>query len=224
MIARTMRVLLGLLILTDAGVVAQRQTAVDLLITGGRVLDGAGNPWVQYDIGIRGDTIVFVGHAAAAGVTGRETINADQLLVTPGFWDVHSHAALDSPDGRQARPQLYQGITTVLLGIDGAGTDRLGEVFESYGKNGIAVNAMHYVGQGAARRVVMGNVDREPTPAELDTMKQFIARGMEQGAIGMSTGLFYAPGAARSRTSRRDAESVAARCHCRARSSDPRPS
>ncbi len=194
MIARTMRVLLGLLILTDAGVVAQRQTAVDLLITGGRVLDGAGNPWVQYDIGVRGDTIVFVGHAAAAGVTGREKINADQLLVTPGFWDVHSHAALDSPDGRQARPQLYQGITTVLLGIDGAGTDRVGEVFESYGKNGIAVNAMHYVGQGAARWAVMGHVDREPTPEELDTMQRFVARGMEQGAIGMSTGLFYAPG------------------------------
>ena len=70
----------------------------------------------------------------------------------------------------------------------------LGDVFESYAKNGIAVNAMHYVGQGAARRVVMGNADREPTPAELDAMKQFIARGMEQGAIGMSTGLFYAPG------------------------------
>ena len=194
MTARAMRVFLGLLMLTGTGAVAQRQTAVDLLITGGRVLDGAGNPWIQYDIGIRGDTIVFVGHAAAAGVTGHETIDASRLLVTPGFWDVHSHAALDSPDGRQARPQLYQGITTVLLGVDGSGTDKLGEVFESYRRNGIAVNAMHYVGQGAARRVVMGNADREPTPAELDTMKQFIAHGMEQGAVGMSTGLFYAPG------------------------------
>jgi N-acyl-D-amino-acid deacylase len=189
-----MRVLVGLLMLASTAAIAQRPSTVDVLITGGRVLDGAGNPGIQYDIGVVADTIVFVGHAAAAGVTGRDTINADKLLVMPGFWDVHSHATLDSPDGRQARPQLYQGITTVLLGVDGAGTDRLGEVFESYAKNGIAVNAMHYVGQGAARRAVMGNADREPTMAELDMMKEFIARGMEQGAIGMSTGLFYAPG------------------------------
>lgn len=194
MIGREMRVLVGLLLVAATGTMAQPESAVDVLIRGGRVLDGAGNPWSQYDIGVRGDTIVFVGHAAAAGVTGRETIEASGLLVTPGFWDVHSHAALDTPDGRLARPQLYQGITTVLLGIDGAGTDALRDVFASYAQNGIAVNAMHYVGQGTARRVVMGNADREPTPAELESMKQFIARGMEQGAVGMSTGLFYAPG------------------------------
>lgn len=187
------RLLVALLAVGSIGALAQ-PPAVDLLITGGRVLDGAGNPWMPYDIGIRGDTIVFVGHAAAAGVTARETLEADGRLVTPGFWDVHSHASLESPDGRMAKPQLYQGITTVLLGVDGAGTDEVGEVFESYRKNGIAVNAMHYVGQGAARRVAMGSVDREPTPAELEAMKQFIARGMEQGAVGMSTGLFYAPG------------------------------
>lgn len=173
---------------------AQGGRPVDLLLTGARVLDGMGNPWVRQDVGISGDTIVFVGHAAAAAVTGRQQVAVDDLLLTPGFWDVHSHANLTSPDGRQAAPQLYQGITTVLLGVDGGGRNAVREIFDGYRRDGIAVNAMHYVGHGAARREAMGNADREPTPAELDAMKAYIRSGMEQGAIGLSTGLFYTPG------------------------------
>ncbi len=187
------RLALGLVAM-GALVSAQGPAAVDLLIAGGRVLDGGGNPWVQADVGIAGDTIIFVGHAAAAGVSARETIDASGLLVTPGFWDVHSHADLDTPNGRRALAPLYQGITTVVLGVDGGGTSNVRQILDGYLKDGIAVNAVRYVGQGAARREVMGTVDREPTPAELDRMKAYIARGMEEGAIGMSTGLFYAPG------------------------------
>jgi N-acyl-D-amino-acid deacylase len=173
---------------------AQGGRSVDLLLTSARVLDGMGNPWVRQDIGVTGDTIVFVGSAAAAGVKGRQTVALDGLVLTPGFWDVQSHANFDSGDGRLALPQLYQGITTVLLGVDGGGRNTIREIFAGYRTNGIAVNAIHYVGQGVARRQVMGNADREPTPAELDAMKAYIKRGMEEGAIGMSTGLFYAPG------------------------------
>jgi N-acyl-D-amino-acid deacylase len=186
--------LLLMLLLAAALVVAQAPVSVDVLIRAGKVLDGTGNPWVQHDVGISGEVIVFVGHAPSAGITGKEVIDAAGLLVTPGFWDVHSHADLDSENGRRALPQLYQGITTVVLGIDGGGVNTVREVFERYRKNGIAVNALRYVGQGAARRVVMGNADREPTAEELEQMKSYIARGMDEGAIGMSTGLFYAPG------------------------------
>ncbi|MBI2835565.1 MAG: amidohydrolase family protein, partial [Acidobacteria bacterium] len=173
---------------------AQPRTPVDVLLAGGTVLDGAGNPWIQQDVGLTGDTITFVGHAGAASVTARETIDVRGLLVTPGFWDVHSHADLDSANGRQALPQLYQGITTLLLGVDGGGRNTLAETYAKYKKAGIAVNAIHYVGHGAARGAVMGVADREPTAAELDKMKAYIAKGMEEGAIGMSTGLFYSPG------------------------------
>jgi N-acyl-D-amino-acid deacylase len=186
--------LLFLLALAAPRASQQAPAAVDVLIAGARVLDGSGNPWVQRDIGIVGDTIVFVGHAASAGLPAKETIDGSGQLVTPGFWDVHSHADLESENGRRALPQLYQGITTVVLGIDGGGENTVRQIFEHYRRDGIAVNALRYVGQGAARRTVMGNADREPTPEELEKMKAYIDRGMQEGAIGMSTGLFYAPG------------------------------
>lgn len=167
---------------------------VDLLLLGGKVLDGAGNPWVRQDIGVLGDRIAFLGNAAAAGVVAAETVDVSGLLVTPGFWDMHSHAGLDSERGRQALPQLYQGITTVVVGVDGGGPDSVAAILDGYRRNGTAVNAIRYVGQGAARGAVMGVEDREPTPEELDRMRAYVARGMEEGAFGLSTGLFYSPG------------------------------
>ncbi|HLE70709.1 MAG TPA: D-aminoacylase, partial [Vicinamibacteria bacterium] len=125
--------------------------AADILLTGGRILDGAGNPWVRADIAIREDRIVFVGDARVAGVEARETFDVSGLLVTPGLWDVHSHADLDTTEGKRALPLLYQGVTTVVLGIDGQGKNEIGSIFAEYERNGIAVNALRYVGHGPAR-------------------------------------------------------------------------
>jgi len=171
-----------------------QERVVDLLLLQGRVLDGAGNPWVIRDIGISGDRISFVGLASDAGVTARDTVDVTGLLVTPGFWDMHSHAELDKDFGRDALPFLYQGITTVVLGVDGDGASNITEIFDDYRRNGIGVNALHYVGHGTARGAVMGVADRPPTPAEMEAMKAYIRRGMGEGAIGLSTGLFYIPG------------------------------
>ncbi len=170
------------------------QRPLDLLLLNGHVLDGAGNPWVRQDVGIAGDRIQFVGNARDARVTARDTIDATGLLITPGLVDMHSHAVLDQPWGRTALPFIYQGITTVVIGVDGGGGSNVREIMDGYAKNGIAVNALRYVGQGAARGSVMGAVDRPPTEQEMTAMKAFIRRGMEEGAIGMSTGLFYVPG------------------------------
>ena len=167
---------------------------MDVLIVGGRVLDGAGNPWVFRDVGITGDRITFVGVARDARLSARDTIDATGLLVTPGLWDVHSHAELEEPWGKDARPFLHQGITTVVLGVDGGGTNEIGEVFALYRANGIGVNVLRYVGHGAARGSVMGNADRPPTAADIAAMKAFVRQGMEQGALGLSSGLFYTPG------------------------------
>jgi N-acyl-D-amino-acid deacylase len=169
--------------------------AADILLTGGRVLDGGGNPWVRADVAIRGDRIVFVGDARAGGVEARETIDVRGLLLTPGFWDVHSHADLDTTEGRRALPLLYQGVTTVVLGIDGLGTNDIRSIFAGYERDGIAVNALRYVGHGPARATAMGSsFDRAATPEEIRAMKAYVERGMEEGAIGFSTGLAYNPG------------------------------
>jgi N-acyl-D-amino-acid deacylase len=169
--------------------------AADILLTGGRVLDGAGNPWIHADVAIREDRIVFIGDARAAGVEARETIDVGGLLVAPGLWDVHSHADLETTEGRRALSLLYQGVTTVVLGIDGQGTNQIESVFADYERNGIAVNALRYVGHGPARAAAMGSsIDRAASPDEIRAMKAYVERGMEQGAIGFSTGLAYNPG------------------------------
>ncbi len=167
--------------------------AHDVLITGGRVLDGAGNPWVHADVAVSGDRIAFVGDAGAAGVVARDTVDARGLYVAPGFIDAHSHADLDSEYGRQALPQLYQGITTVIKGVDGGGSNEVAATFDRWRRQGIAINAAMYVGFGDARRAVLGRENRAPTPSELEGMKAYIRKGMEEGALGLSSGLFYVP-------------------------------
>jgi len=168
---------------------------LDLLITGGRVLDGSGNPAVHHDVGVQGDRITFVGQAESAGVDARDTLDASGLLLTPGFWDAHSHAELEAPHGRVALPLLHQGITTAVLGVDGFGGNNLSEVFSRYEESGIAVNAVHFVGHGAARSEVMGDdFGRSATAVEIERMKKYVARGLEEGAVGVSSGLAYNPG------------------------------
>ncbi|HEX6307541.1 MAG TPA: gamma-glutamyltransferase [Longimicrobiales bacterium] len=178
----------------EAAAAPARRDTVDILLLGGRVLDGAGNPWVRRDVGIRGDRIAFVGDAAIAGVSARDTADVRGLLVTPGFWDVHSHAELETPDGRTAAPQLFQGITTVVLGLDGAGEPNIDSVFAQYADAGIAVNALRFVGHGRVRRMVMGTENRAPTPDEMRRMQLLVDTAMQQGAFGLSSGLFYVPG------------------------------
>jgi N-acyl-D-amino-acid deacylase len=178
---------------TDAARNGASET-VDVLLIDGHMLDGAGNPWIAADIGIAGDRIAFIGNARVSGVRATDTLDVAGLLVTPGFWDAHSHAELETPEGRTALSFLHQGITTVVLGVDGDGDSNVGEIFAGYERDGIGVNALRYVGHGSARREAMGVADREPTAAEMARMEAFVERGMKEGAIGLSTGLFYSPG------------------------------
>lgn len=168
---------------------------VDILITGGQVFDGAGSPWVQRDIGITGDKITFVGRADMAGVVGKETIDAKGRAVTPGFIDMHSHADPDKPDDRKMLPQRYQGITTVVVGVDGYGKDTVADDFARYRQTGLGTNLITYVGFNDARQAVMGMSDKPATPEQIKAMQDYIDRGMHGGAFGMSSGLFYTPGA-----------------------------
>ncbi len=172
-----------------------RTSASDLLLLGGRVLDGTGADWVWQDLALTGDRISFAGRAGDANVQARDTLDVAGLLLTPGFWDVHNHADLDRPHGRTGLPLIYQGITTVIQGVDGGGANNLTEIFAGYLRDGVAVNVLRFVGHNAARTAVMGtDFGRVATAAEIDRMKGYVERGMVEGAVGFSSGLAYNPG------------------------------
>ena len=172
---------------------ASQPARLDVLIRNGRVLDGTGNPWRAVDIGIRGGRIVDMGRLPAA--TAARVIDAKGLTVSPGFIDVHSHAA-DGLAGplKEGRQLLAQGITTVALNPDGSGPIDLRAQHAGFEQRGVGVNVALYVPHGSIRREVVGMADRDPTPAELEQIVTLARRGMEAGGIGLSSGLYYAPG------------------------------
>ncbi|HSR40901.1 MAG TPA: amidohydrolase family protein, partial [Longimicrobiales bacterium] len=166
----------------------------DLLLLGGTVHDGSGAEPFTADVAVSGETISFVGDASAEGVEADDTVDVSGLMVTPGFIDMHSHAELDEAWGSESLPFLYQGITTVVLGVDGGGTPEVADRLALWERQGIGTNALTYVGHGAVRRRVMGEADRAPTADEMEEMKALVRTGMAEGAFGFSTGLFYVPG------------------------------
>lgn len=164
----------------------------DVLFTGGMVYDGSGSEAVQSDVGIKDGRIVAVGSLDPRNAV--EVVDVSGLAVAPGFIDAHSHAEIDEGWGRDARPFLAQGITTVALGLDGGGTWEIGSWLTAWERDGIGINGLAFVGHGAVRRAVIGLDDRAPSHDELERMKAMVRQGMEEGAFGLSTGLFYTPG------------------------------
>jgi N-acyl-D-aspartate/D-glutamate deacylase len=139
---------------------------------------------------------VFVGDARAAKVTAARTIDATGLIVAPGFIDPHTHTQSDlsNPAKRANLDYIMQGVTTVVTNNDGGGPVGIGALLARWDSGGIGTNAMLYVPQGSVRGQVMGMSDKPPTAAQLQQMKALVERGMREGAFGLSTGLYYAPG------------------------------
>jgi N-acyl-D-amino-acid deacylase len=165
----------------------------DLLIRNGRVLDGSGNPWQAADLAIAGDRIVAMGRLD--GASAARTIDAGGLTVTPGFIDVHSHASTGLAGAlREGRQLIAQGLTTVVLNPDGGGPVDIRGQRAGFERGGIGVNVALYTPHGSIRREVLGMADRAPTEAEVDRMVSLARTGMQAGAIGLSSGLYYAPG------------------------------
>ncbi len=167
----------------------------DVLILGGTVHDGTGRSGWDGAVAIRGDRIVHTG--TGAGWTARDTIDATGKIVAPGFIDPHVHASdlsIADPDTRRAAFALMQGVTTLLTGNDGGGSFEVTRTLDRFSTGGIGVNAGVLVGHGAVRGAVVGSADRAPTAAELDSMRVLVDRAMREGAFGLSSGLYYAPG------------------------------
>ncbi len=170
------------------------ETTVDLLIREARVLDGSGNPWFLADVAIRGDRIVSVSKGET--ITAKRTISVKGLYLAPGFIDVHSHAGpgLATAELSSAEPLLAQGVTTVVVNPDGGGPVDLAQQREALLRDGLGVNVVQLVPHGSVRRRVLGMENRPPRAGELEEMKALVESGMTQGAFGLSSGLFYAPG------------------------------
>nr|WP_066794253.1 amidohydrolase family protein [Sphingomonas soli] len=185
--------LLGTLALSLGAATAPPQK-VDLLIRGGTVYTGNGAPFVG-DVAIRGDRIVAVGRHA--NVIPARTIEAKGMIVAPGFIDPHTHMEGDlaskDPAQRLVPAFLMQGVTTAFFGNDGGGDPDIAKVLGRAKDHPVGINYAAYAGFGAIRAKVVGADNRAPTPAEMAQMKRLVSDAMCQGALGLSTGLFYAP-------------------------------
>jgi len=166
----------------------------DLVLQGGRVVDGTGSPPAVADVGVRAGLVAGVGDLseAAAGII----LDVTGLYVAPGFIDTHSHSGpgLTTEELSHAEPLLAQGLTTVVVNPDGGGPVALVEQRAELEQEGLGVNVAQLVGHGSVRGRVMASDDRAPTEAELDQMRTLVRAGMEAGAWGLSSGTFYTPG------------------------------
>ena len=186
----------------------------ELILRGGRVIDGTGNPAFAADVGIEGGRIANVGDLS--GASGARVIDVAGRVVTPGFVDMMGGSSLPLLlDPVSAQSKLHQGITTMLAGEGGSlapqseetrgeGLRRAAQrgytwaTFEEYfdllDEAGITLNVVHNVGAAQVRRIVIGDEDLEPTAEQLSQMKALVQQAMEDGAVGLSTALIYPPG------------------------------
>lgn len=166
----------------------------DVLIRRGTVLDGTGAAGFVADVAIAGDRIVELSRAPLDAGRAARVIEAAGKVVSPGFVDAHTHLdpLLEIPGGES---HLRQGVTTALGGPDGGAPWPLSDYLAEAEALGVGLNVGFMVGHNTVREAVMGLEDRAPTASELQRMRQMIARGMDDGAWGISTGLKYLPGA-----------------------------
>jgi N-acyl-D-amino-acid deacylase len=189
----------------------------DLVIKNGRIFDGLGNETILADVGIAGQKIEKIGKISAA--KGQSVINAQDLVVCPGFIDTHDHTDIQLLVNPKAESSIRQGITTLVSGNCGDSPFPIAEeIYDEYRDNqkeeydvdvtwrdikgffsrleeqGMALNYSTYVGQGTIRGVTVGFNDRPPKAEELEKMKALVAENIQNGALGLSSGLEYAPG------------------------------
>jgi N-acyl-D-amino-acid deacylase len=189
---------------------------LDLLLIGGSLIDGTGAPARQADVGVARERVVAVGDLRRHEAHRRMDVSG--LFVAPGFIDIHAHSEVSLLVDPRAASKVRQGITTDISGQCGLsaapllgqardefsvwagrwgvepGWDSLADYFGIIESQGIALNFGTLAGHGNLRNAVMGGAARSPTPAELDAMAKMLAQSLEQGALGLSSGLFYTPG------------------------------
>ena len=210
---RSLVTVFAIILVCTARTGAAAQT-FDVLIRNGHLMDGTGSPWYSGDIGIRNGRIAALGRLHDA--TAKTTIDAKNLLVTPGFIDMLGQSEMTILVEPHLPSKIFQGITTEVTGegnsvapisdrtieSDRPGYEHLkinpdwrtlSQYFTRLERQGMGINLATYVGATSVRRVVIGDDDRAPSPQELQQMKQLVAEAMHDGAFGLSTALQYAP-------------------------------
>ena len=163
----------------------------DLVIAGGRIVDGTGTAPRRADVGIKAGRIAAIGKIAPD--QGAEAIDARNLVVSPGFIDVHTHAD-DLAEAPRAENFVRMGVTTIVAGNCGSSALDISKALAAIEQSGPSVNFATLIGHNTVRRAAMGTADRNPTISELNKMKSLVWRAMADGAVGFSTGLQYVPG------------------------------
>ena len=207
--------LIALLLLFVVAIpLAAQVPAFDLVIRNGHIVDGTGSPWYAGDLGIRGGRIAAIGRLD--GAKAARTVDAAGAVVAPGFIDMLGQSDLTILANPTLPSKVFQGITTEITGeggspaplndaiiaADQAGYDQvevtpdwrtLAQYYARLERQGIGLNMATYVGATQVRRMVLGDDDKDPTPAQLDRMRELVRQAMREGAVGVSTSLQYPP-------------------------------
>ena len=206
--------LISLAFLLRSALALAQSSSFDLVVTNGHIIDGTGSPWYSGDIGIRGGKIAAIGNLGA--VPRQRTIDAAGKVVAPGFIDMLGQSELTILVDPRLPSKIYQGITSEITGEGGSiaplndamiQSDRSGyerfkitpdwrtlrQYFSRLEKQGMGINLASYVGATQVRRMVLGDNDQQPIPAQLEQMRALVREGMKDGAVGVSTSLEYSP-------------------------------
>src|SRR4051794_5248330 len=164
----------------------------DLVIRNGRIVDGTGSPWYLGDLAVRNDTIVRI--APRIDAPAARVIDATGKIVAPGFIDLHTHSRRGIFQVPTAENYVRQGVTTLMEGPDGSSPLPIKPFLDQVAALKVSPNFGLFIGQGTIRDQVIGPINRKATAAELDKMRGLVRTGMQDGAFGLSSGLFYVPG------------------------------
>jgi N-acyl-D-amino-acid deacylase len=171
---------------------APAQMSADLLIKNGRIIDGTGNSWFWGDVAVTGNKISYVGKSST--INAKKTIDAKGKIIAPGFIDVHTHIEGNEAENPTANNFILDGVTTVVTGNCGGSRVDLQKYFSFIDSLQVSINIASLIGHNDVRRAVMGNANRDATEEELKKMEALVAKAMQDGAVGLSTGLIYIPG------------------------------
>ncbi len=184
----------------------------DILIKGGKIVDGTGNPWFYGDVALLGDEVAAIGRELKG--QAKRVIDASGLIVAPGFIDIHSHSDWLLLEDGDAQSKIRQGVTTEILGEGNSAGPSKGKIpaqvvraesgsvkirqlqdyFKAIESNGASVNVASYVGLNSIWQSVMGRTFKQPGASEIEEMKKLVAEAMEEGALGLSSQLMMPPG------------------------------
>jgi N-acyl-D-amino-acid deacylase len=168
------------------------QKDCDILILNGRIIDGTGNNWYYGSVAIKDGRILRVGRDVH--LSAKKIIDANGMVICPGFIDVHTHLEGDEKKDPQATNFILDGVTTVITGNCGSSNIDIGKYLRFIDSVKLSINVATLIGHNDVRMAVMGKANRDATLEEMKAMQSLVDKAMRDGAVGFSTGLIYTPG------------------------------